>query len=138
MKTAHFVLASSFLLTGLSFGSAYAQGSAPVAGQATVGVSVKEMDAVINGWSVKKAILDKDVYDTKNQKIGKIEDIIIAPDNAVSYAIIGAGGFLGMDRHDVAIPVKQIKREDNKFVLPGATKESLKALPKFEYSSKKN
>lgn len=35
----------------------------------------------------------------------------------------------------VAIPVTQIKDEGGKFVLPGATKEAIKALPKFEYAS---
>lgn len=137
MKTAHFVLVSSFLLTGTPFGTAYSQGSAPVAGQATLGVSVAEMDAIIKGWSAKKTVLDKDVYNSKNEKIGKVEDIIIAPDSAVSFAIVGAGGFLGVGRHDVAIPVGQFKLENNRFVLPGATKEALKKLPKFEYASKK-
>jgi hypothetical protein len=34
---------------------------------------------------------------------------IIAPDKAVSYAIINAGGFTGLTKHDVAIPVSQLK-----------------------------
>ena len=61
----------------------------------------------------------------------------MAPDSAVSFAIIGAGGFVGLGRHDVAIPVQQIKLQDDKFILPGATKEAIKALPKFEYAKKK-
>ena len=141
MKKSHFVLVSSLLLVGIPFGTAHSQGSspapAPVAGQSTLGVSVAEMATVIDGWSAKKDILDKDVYNDQNQKVGKIEDIIIAPDKAVSFAIIGAGGFLGMGRHDVAIPIQQIKLENKKFVLPNATKEALKELPKFEYAPKK-
>jgi hypothetical protein len=39
-------------------------------------------------------------------------------------------------RHDVAIPVSQLKQADGKIVLPGATKEAIKALPKFEYAKK--
>jgi len=62
--------------------------------------------------------------------------VIVAPDKAVSYAIIGAGGFLGMGKHDVAIPVNQFRVENNKITLPGATKDALKALPKFEYAKK--
>jgi hypothetical protein len=34
----------------------------------------------------------------------------------------------------VLIPVEQLKQQDKKFVLPGATKEAIKALPKFEYA----
>ena len=67
---------------------------------------------------------------------GKIDDLIIAPDTAVSFVIVGAGGFVGLGKHDVAIPVTQLKQQDGKFVLPGATKEAIKALPKFEYARK--
>jgi hypothetical protein len=35
-----------------------------------------------------------------------------------SYAIINAGGFLALAKHDVAIPVSQFKLVDNKLVLP--------------------
>ena len=69
-----------------------------------------------------------------DEKIGAVEDLIITPDKAVSYAIVGTGGFLGIDRHDVAIPVGQLQLEGDKLMLAGATKEGLKALPKFEYA----
>ena len=38
-----------------------------------------------------------------------------------------------MGTHDVAIPINHIKQKNNKLVLPGATKEALKALPEFQY-----
>jgi sporulation protein YlmC with PRC-barrel domain len=108
--------------------------SAGVAGSATIGVAVEEMKAVALGWSAKKQILDKDVYNDSNDKVGVVEDLIVTPDKAVSYAIIGVGGFLGIDRHDVAIPAGQLKIQGGKLILPGATKDTLKALPKFEYA----
>ena len=110
--------------------------AAQVAGSTTVGVAVEEMKAVALGWSVKKQILGQSVYNEQKQRVGKIEDLIVAPDTSVSFAIIGAGGFVGLGRHDVAIPVGQLKQQDGKFVLPGATKEAIKALPKFEYARK--
>jgi uncharacterized protein YrrD len=79
-------------------------------------------------------VLGQPVFNDKNERIGSIDDIVIAPDRAVSYAIIGVGGFLGVDRHDVAIPVGQIKQVQGKFVLAGATKDVLKAMPPFEYA----
>jgi sporulation protein YlmC with PRC-barrel domain len=109
---------------------------AQTAGSTRLGVAVEELKLVAVGWSVKKQILGKTVYNENNQKVGRIDDLIVAPDSAVSFAIIGAGGFVGLGRHDVAIPVQQIKIQDNKFVLPGATKEAIKALPKFEYAKK--
>ena len=42
--------------------------------------------------------------------------------------------FIGLTKHDVAIPVSQLKLVDNKLVLAGATKEALKACPPFEYA----
>jgi sporulation protein YlmC with PRC-barrel domain len=109
---------------------------AQTAGSTRLGVAVEELKVVAVGWSVKKQILGKTVYNENNQKVGRIDDLIVAPDSAVSFAIIGAGGFVGVGRHDVAIPVQQIKTQDNKFILPGATKEAIKALPKFEYAKK--
>jgi len=111
-----------------------ASAGAQVAGSTTIGVTKEEIKAVMEGWSAKKAILGKAVYNDKNEKIGTIDDLIITPDRSVSYAIIGAGGFLGIGKHDVAIPMSQLKLEKDKFTLPGATKEALKAMPKFEYA----
>ena len=108
----------------------------PVAGSETVvlGVTVTELTNVVNGWSVKKKVIGKRVYNDKKEKVGTVEDIIIAPDKVVTYAIIGVGGFLGVDKHDVAIPIKQFKVVDGKFTLPGATKDAIKKMPAFKYA----
>jgi sporulation protein YlmC with PRC-barrel domain len=109
---------------------------AQVAGSTRLGVAVEQTSAVALGWSAKKQVLGQAVYNEQNQRVGTIDDLIIAPDTAVSFVIIGAGGFVGIGRHDVLIPVEQLKQQDKKFVLPGATKEAIKALPKFEYAKK--
>jgi len=101
-----------------------------VAGSTRLGIAVEELRTVALGWSAKKQILGQPVYNEKNEKVGRIDDIIVAPDSSVSYAIVGAGGFLGVGKHDIAIPASQLKQQDGKFVLPGATKEAIKALPK--------
>jgi sporulation protein YlmC with PRC-barrel domain len=99
-----------------------------------LGVAVAELRDVTVGWSARRQILGQPVYNDKGEAIGRADDIIVAPDKAVSYAIIGAGGFLGVGKHDVAIPVSQLKQSDGKFILAGATKEALKAMPPFEYA----
>ena len=109
--------------------SAFAQ----VAGHAALGVSVTELDAIIKGVSVKKQVLGKPVYNETNQKVGNVQDLIVTPENAVSFAIVGAGGFVGVGRHDVAIPVNQFTYDQGKITLPGATKDAIKALPEFRY-----
>lgn len=120
-------------------GSASAQvaGSTPVGvsvQEGPLGVSVEEMRLVAVGWSARKSVLDQDVYNDAGAKVGKVDDLIIAPDNSLSYAIIGAGGFVGLGRHNVAIPVKQFKLKGGKLTLPGATKDAIKALPEFQYA----
>jgi sporulation protein YlmC with PRC-barrel domain len=105
-----------------------------VAGSTTLGVTVEEQKVLAVGWSAKKTILGQAVYNSSNEKIGEVEDLIITPEKAVSYAIVGTGGFLGIAQHDVAIPVGQLKLAGDKLMLAGATKEGLKALPKFEYA----
>jgi len=107
---------------------------AQVAGSTPLGVTVTELQAVVKGWSVKRTVLGQAVYNDKDEKVGSVDDIIITPDKAVSYAIVGTGGFLGLAKHDVAIPVSQFKLVDKKLVLPGATKEALKAIPEFQYA----
>jgi sporulation protein YlmC with PRC-barrel domain len=128
----------SIVVVALSFLSLVPVGyaGAQVAGSTRLGVAVEEMKTVALGWSAKKQVLGQPVYNEQNQKVGTIADLIIAPDTAVSFVIIGAGGFVGVGRHDVAIPVTQLNQKDGKFILPGATKDSIKALPKFEYARK--
>jgi sporulation protein YlmC with PRC-barrel domain len=105
-----------------------------VVGSTTLGVV--ELRDVTSWWSTKRQVLGKKVFNDDNETVGKIDDIIVSPDKAVSYAIIGAGGFLGVGRHDVAIPVSQLKEDGGKFILAGASKEAIKAMPEFDYAPK--
>ena len=128
MKPMQFLMLAAFVLISPTISHAQVAGSTPL------GVSVTELQAVVKGWSVKRTVLGQPVYNDKNEKVGSVDDIIITPDKAVSFAIIGTGGFLGLAKHDVAIPVSQFKLVDKKLVLPGATKEALKAIPEFQYA----
>ena len=105
-----------------------------VAGTETVGISVEESKIAALGWSAEKRILHKAVYNDNNKKIGVIDDIIVSPEKSVSYAVIGVGGFLGMDRHNVLIPFSHLRTKGNKLLLPGASKSALKDLPEFKYT----
>ncbi len=134
--TGHKTLKMGLIAAALIAGAASTSWAQPVAGTTTLGVAATEVQAVATGWSLKKSVLGKSVYNEEGKAVGKIDDVIVAPDKAVSYAIIGAGGFLGLGKHDVAIPVNQFRVENSKITLPGATKDALKALPKFEYAKK--
>lgn len=132
-KTSTPLALTALALASALFGAAPA--SAQVAGgSTTLGVSVTESTQLAMGWSVKKSLMGKTVYNETGTKVGKVEDLIIAPDKNVSFVIVGAGGFVGIGRHDVAIPVSQIQERAGKLVMAGATKDTIKALPAFDYA----
>lgn len=107
---------------------------AQMAGSTLVGITVTESSQVALGWSVKRTILGQTVYNDVGDKVGKVVDLIITPQKNVSYAIIGAGGFIGIGRHDVAIPASQLSEKGGRLVLAGATKDVVKQLPPFSYA----
>jgi sporulation protein YlmC with PRC-barrel domain len=107
--------------------------AAPV-GAVPLGVTVEAQALVLEGWRASK-LIGANVYNEQNQRIGKIEDMLVSPDGKLSVAVIDVGGFLGIGKHRVAIPVDQFSDITAKrLVLPGATKEALKGLPEFRYT----
>src|SRR5262245_33299274 len=85
--------------------------NAQVAGKTTLSAAVAQLDVVAAGWSAKKQILGQIVVNEADEKVGRIDDIIVAPDSAVSFVIVGAGGFVGLKRHQVAIPVELLSEK---------------------------
>jgi sporulation protein YlmC with PRC-barrel domain len=109
--------------------SAYVQ----AASSKSLTVSQQETNLAQKGWSAKKEMMGKAVYNDNNERIGDVNDLIISRNNS-SFAIIGVGGFLGVGEHDVAVPLSHIKHESDKLILPGATKDALKSIPEFKYA----
>ncbi len=126
------ILALSAVASAPAF-SAQPAPATPAAPDAVVIYVVPDSDT---GLSAKKTFLGKAVYSDDNKKIGTITDLIVAPDTSIAYVVVGAGGFVGLGRHNVAVETNALHFENGKFVLPGATKESLKAAPKLEYPKK--
>ena len=122
------------LLLAMTAWAASTPAPAQVAGTTTIGVAVADVQVVALGWSAKKQILGRMVYNEDAEQVGRIDDLIVAPDSAVSFVIIGAGGFVGVRRHHVAIPAMQLTERDGLLVLPGATKAAIKAMPVFDYA----
>ena len=119
------------VFTSLVIAAGAADSMAQTAG---VSVSTVELREVATGWSAKKQILGENVYNDVGDKVGEINDLIVMPNKSLSYVIVGVGGFLGVKEHEIAVPVGNLKQEKGKIVLAGATKDTLKAAPKFEYT----
>ena len=72
-------------------------GSAPAlaqiaGGTTTVDATITESTHIAAGWSVKKTLMGKTIYNDAGQKVGNVDDLIISPDRNVSHIIDGAGG----------------------------------------------
>jgi sporulation protein YlmC with PRC-barrel domain len=87
-----------------------------------------------SGYRATK-LLGSNVYNEKDERVGKVDDLIIAGDGQVTLAVLSVGGFLGLGARNVAIPIQLFRAdEQGKIQLPQATKDELKTLPPFEYA----
>lgn len=128
MKQCKYSFHAVVLAMVISSGSVWAQGMPQT-------ISAKRVDVVqlATGYRASK-IEGSSVYNSNKETIGTIDDLIIGPTNPVPYLILSVGGFLGMGTHLVAVPFGSVQIVDKQIRLPGATKESLKALPEFRYT----
>ncbi|MEO6986154.1 MAG: PRC-barrel domain-containing protein [Paralcaligenes sp.] len=97
------------------------------------GTTNTRVDGIVTGWSVKDKVMGKTMYNENKEKVGEINDIIIAPDGKSTFFIVSVGGFLGMGDHAVAIPFSAVTSAGDKLVLQGYTKSQLKSMPEFKY-----
>ena len=103
------------------------------AGKEALGATLAETQLIGTGWLASKLIGTK-VYNETGDKIGEVDDVIVTSDGKLSVAIVEVGGFLGMGKRRVAIPVRQFTQIAPTAILPGSSKETLKKLPVFVYS----
>lgn len=75
------------------------------------------------------------IVNDKDERIGTIDDLVVNPEDRITYAILSVGGFLGIGSKLVAVPFHSLEMvKDNRLMLPGATQEALKGLPEFKYA----
>lgn len=85
-------------------------------------------------------IIGGNVYNERNERVGEVDDVILATPSGTAQApmaIIQVGGFLGMGGRLVSVPLNDLRwnAENNRIVMPGATKEALQARTPFDYNS---
>ena len=105
----------------------------PVAGGALSSMRI-DVARVALGQRASK-LIGATVVNSKDEKIGTIDDLVVNPDDRVTYAVVSVGGFLGIGNHLVAVPFQAFQNvRQERLMLPGATKEALKDLPEFKYA----
>jgi sporulation protein YlmC with PRC-barrel domain len=114
----------------------FATGAAgPALPQAGVALVKVDLSVVAKGYRMSK-VIGSNVTNDKDEKVGTIDDVI-ADKKQVSFAVLQVGGFLGMGGHLVVVPYDQLVIDDTgkKITLPGASKDALKNLSEYKYTS---
>ncbi len=130
------LLIAMIVLGGFAVGSprgALAQDH--IAGGVIIAHTEINIGMVAKGWSVAQ-LLRGNVVNEKDEFVGYVHDAIVTPTGETSYVIVNVAGFLGIPVKLIALPSSAFSVVDNKnLLLPGATKENLKALPAFRYAA---
>ncbi|HKQ30660.1 MAG TPA: PRC-barrel domain-containing protein [Burkholderiales bacterium] len=84
--------------------------------------------------SARSDLLGEAVLNDQKEIIGKVEDVVIVLGSGSSFVVLNAGRFVGVAEHNIAIPLEQLLVSGNDVILAGATRDALRALPRFEFT----
>jgi len=129
MRLNNSVLAAAAIFIVTITGPAFSQGTPQ-----TLGLIKVDLKSVETGYRTSK-VVGSSVFNEEGKAIGKIDDLIVVPNETVPFAILSVGGFLGVGAKFVIVPYSALEIHEKKILLRDATKESLKALPEFKYAS---
>jgi sporulation protein YlmC with PRC-barrel domain len=93
--------------------------------------------AAIRGGRRASKVIGSAVYNENNESVGEVDDLIIPAGGGSPVAVISVGGFLGIGAKLVTVPYDRLQAPtgSGRWVLTGATKDSLGSLPTFTYDS---
>jgi len=123
------LLAGAAVLAASLTGPAFSQGAPQ-----TVTLMKVDPTTLATGYRTSK-VVGSTVVNEANETVGTIDDLIVTPSEKVPFAVLSVGGFLGMGTKYVVVPFSSLEVKDKRMLLPGATKDSLKALPEFKYNT---
>lgn len=122
------LLAGAAVVAAALSGPAFSQGTPQ-----TLSVMKVDPQSLATGYRTSK-VVGSTVVNESNETVGTIDDLIVTPNEKVPFAVLSVGGFLGMGTKYVVVPYSALEVRANRMVLPGATKETLKSLPEYNYS----
>jgi hypothetical protein len=129
------LLAGAAIVAAALGGVAYSQGMPPVVAASPVLSAVKiDLPLLASGYRVSK-VVGSTVVNAANDTVGTLDDLIVTPNDKVSFAVLSIGGFLGVDTRYVVLPYSAFELRDKHLVLRDGSKETLKALPEFKYGT---
>ena len=95
-----------------------------------------------SGDYLASSLIGKSVYNSQDEVIGDINDLVTDESGKFVAVLIGHGGFLGMGEKDVAIRFEDLKLtrdEDNDIkVIANMSQDTLASAPDYEKLSEQN
>ena len=123
------LLAGAAILAAALSGPAFSQGAPQ-----TLSLMKVDPQSVATGYRTSK-VVGSSVVNEANETVGTIDDLIVTPNEKVPFAVLSVGGFLGVGSKYVVVSFSALQVKEKRIMLPGATKDSLKSLPEFKYST---
>lgn len=81
-------------------------------------------------------LIGASVRNERNESIGTVEALLISPDGRIAGVVLDVGGFLGMGKRQVVVPMAQLSMAGKDVRLTEGTKESLRTLPPYQRRAK--
>ncbi len=92
------------------------------------------------GEQSTSSLIGLDVQNAQGESLGDINYLVLDANGAVTTAVIGVGGFLGVGEKNVGVPFKDLKMGANKdgkrVAMVDATKDTLTAAPNYVWTEK--
>ncbi len=129
------IVSTSAAIAAIAVSLASAPAIAQTTRPSTAALSGVAMKDLGGGYRASK-VIGSTVVNDQNESVGKIDDLIVSAGAQEPVAVLSVGGFLGVGSKLVAVRYNELKANPEKsdFILPSATKDSLKALPDFNYA----
>jgi sporulation protein YlmC with PRC-barrel domain len=126
--------------TATAPGSTAPTATAPATGNSATGATTPGMsvDSVrLRDGRRASQVIGSTVYNENNESVGEVDDLIVPQAGGQPVAILSVGGFLGIGARLVAVPYERLQHnaDRNRWMLQGASKDSLQSLPAFTYDN---
>jgi sporulation protein YlmC with PRC-barrel domain len=82
----------------------------------------------------------QNVYDTSDNTIGEISDVLLDKDGHVTAVMLSVGGFLGLGAKDVGVPFNALhmtEKGGKRYLVMDTTKDALMSAPGYKYDKTK-
>ena len=101
-------LLGSAMLASAAFAQTATTTTAPAATAAPAAPLAASGASYTGNWRASK-VVGLNVYNSGNESLGSINDLLTDQQGSIKAVVVGVGGFLGVGEHLVAVPYDKIK-----------------------------